>query len=136
MTMMRIIGKSDSWRSLIEVHETKKELYLVFEFIEGVSLNTLIQRNLGEPMAWTTARKIIFPIIVGLQAIHNLGIVHRQIQPDNIIACSQQYRTKACIIDFKFACFEDFDNFFPKAGTPGFMAPELISEKHPRTSLK
>jgi hypothetical protein len=45
--IMRIIGKSDSWRSLIEVHESKKDLFLIFEYIEGETLNTIIQKNKG-----------------------------------------------------------------------------------------
>lgn len=61
--------------------------------------------------------------------MHSKGIVHRNISPDNIIACDKKYMTHAKIIDFKFAAFEGHEAIFVEAGVPGFMAPETCFAK-------
>lgn len=40
--MMRFIGQGECWRNLREVHENKKNLYLIYDYIEGETLNTVI----------------------------------------------------------------------------------------------
>jgi serine/threonine protein kinase len=55
-----------------------------------------------------------------------MGVVHRNISADNIITNTFKFNTKSYIIDFKFANFQGKKDFLPKAGTPGFMAPETI----------
>jgi len=40
-------------------------------------------------MTWTTVRKIIRILLLGLKELHEKGIIHRNISPDNIIACDK-----------------------------------------------
>lgn len=63
--------------------ERNETAYIVMEFAEGQELSKLIE---GHGNLTTEATKaIITPIMSGLEAIHEKGILHRDIKPDNII---------------------------------------------------
>lgn len=102
--------------------------YLVMEYIEGVTLRSIIDRG---PLALDRAVSFALQIARGLQAIHELEIVHRDLNPRNVMV------TKGDIIkliDFGFAQvpLENFDesdglritSMGEVFGTIGFIAPE------------
>lgn len=126
---MRYLGKSDLWRELLEVYESPDKLYIVFSYFQGQTLTKLISSRKGKPFTETTARKILFSLILALHQMHMKGVVFRNISPDNIIIKDMCFSTGSKIIDFKLACFMDQEPIFAGAGTPGFMAPELLSKK-------
>nr|WP_044200749.1 Stk1 family PASTA domain-containing Ser/Thr kinase [Oscillochloris trichoides] len=57
--------------------------YIVMEYVEGIDLKTLINRE--APLAVATAVKIAEQIARGLSAAHRAGMVHRDIKPQNVI---------------------------------------------------
>jgi serine/threonine protein kinase len=59
-------------------------LYIVMEYVNGVSLRDLLRAARG-PLPPAQAFKIARGMAEGLQAAHALGIVHRDIKPDNIL---------------------------------------------------
>ncbi len=60
-----------------------KLLYLVMEYVEGVSLQTVVSRfgPLDVAAACHYARQVVF----GLQHAHEMGFVHRDIKPANLL---------------------------------------------------
>jgi serine/threonine-protein kinase len=60
-----------------------KLLYLVMEYVEGISLQALVSRvgKLGVNAACNYARQVAF----GLQHAHELGFVHRDVKPANLL---------------------------------------------------
>lgn len=58
-------------------------LYIVMQFIDGEDLKALIQR--AAPLPLRDIKRIIGNVLDGLQAIHNAGIVHRDIKPQNVL---------------------------------------------------
>jgi serine/threonine-protein kinase len=75
------------------------QFYLVQEWIEGVTLNATLQRNgsLGE----RDVKEILLSILPILDYVHNRGIIHRDIKPNNIIL--RQHDGKPVLIDFGIA---------------------------------
>ena len=62
---------------------------------------------------------------------HANGIVHRDLKPENLLLSSSELsRATIKIADFGLACFTTADEPLRKiAGTPGYIAPEIISCK-------
>ena len=65
---------------------------------------------------------IVEPIIYALQYLHQKGIIHRDVKPENIIV-TLSGKTKLC--DFGLACLKSIENS-RYCGTKEFLAPEII----------
>lgn len=73
--------------------------YLAMEYVAGELLSDLIARG---PLAFDDLRVLQVRLADGMQAAHDLGIVHRDVSPDNVILTDGQLR-RAKIIDFGIA---------------------------------
>ncbi len=58
-------------------------LYLVMEYVEGISLQSLVSRR--GPLAVSAACHYARQVAFGLQHAHDLGFVHRDIKPANLL---------------------------------------------------
>lgn len=84
---------------LIQVHryfEANGTAYFVMDYAEGVTLDAMLKAKSTIPE--TDLRKIIFPVLNGLEVVHRLGVLHRDIKPDNIIL--RQDGAQPVLIDF------------------------------------
>ena len=58
--------------------------YLVMEYIDGITLSKYMDDN-GGKLSYTRALELMMPIMNSLEKVHEAGIVHRDISPDNIM---------------------------------------------------
>ena len=58
--------------------------YIVMEYIEGVSLKEYLKQK-GGKLPEEEALAILRPVLEALEKVHEAGIVHRDISPDNIM---------------------------------------------------
>jgi len=90
---------------LVMLHEfgtVGNELFfLVMEYLDGESLRKRLRRNSWLPTA--EAVRVIQEVALGLAEAHELGIVHRDISPDNILLVPHKGREIAKVIDFGIA---------------------------------
>lgn len=94
--------------------------FVIEELLEGDSLDKT-KVPLSKKQLW----KIINDINLGLEAIHNCGIIHRDIKPSNVICCNGRY----VITDFGISIFAN-DKTADYSHTSGFNAPELFLNKY------
>lgn len=57
--------------------------YMVWEYIEGINLHELIQQR--GPLSARYAARLAIQGLLGLEAIHRAGIVHRDVSPENLM---------------------------------------------------
>ena len=56
--------------------------YIVMEFLDGVSLKSVIARG---PMSVAETCRIVHAVLDALAAAHERGVLHRDLKPDNIV---------------------------------------------------
>ena len=63
--------------------EENNTAYYAMEYIQGENLLNYLNRR-GGKTSFGDARRILYPIMDALSAVHSVGLVHRDISPDNI----------------------------------------------------
>jgi serine/threonine protein kinase len=69
--------------SIREFFPENKTAYMVMDYIEGVDLAGYVRKK-GRPLSFIEALKLLNPLMSALQQVHNVGLLHRDISPDNI----------------------------------------------------
>ena len=57
--------------------------YLVMEYLEGETLTQLVKRR--GPLSMEALLRLLKPVFEALEAVHNAGMIHRDISPDNLM---------------------------------------------------
>lgn len=110
---------------VFDIGEIDGRHFLSMEFIDGDDLSSLLRRvgRLSSERAVEIARQLC----VGLAAIHNAGILHRDFKPANVIIDG---KGRVRITDFGIAGIEsEVANDRLRVGTPAYMSPEQIAGK-------
>eukprot|EP00928_Gymnodinium_smaydae_P073331 TRINITY_DN5654_c0_g3_i1.p1 TRINITY_DN5654_c0_g3~~TRINITY_DN5654_c0_g3_i1.p1 ORF type:complete len:373 (+),score=78.57 TRINITY_DN5654_c0_g3_i1:102-1220(+) len=99
---------------------------LVMPLYRGPDLDTLVRR-LG-PLGEVAAKQIFQDLLAATQHIHDCGVLHRDIKPDNILISGDG---SAVLVDFDVSCYtsETADPKLLSAGTAGYISPEVISRE-------
>lgn len=107
-------------------------IYLAMEFIEGRSLNEILDEAGTLPLA--RAASIITQCADALQVAHDFEIVHRDLKPDNIMVITARGRDTVKVVDFGIAKAVGADGGAQKVtktgfvvGTPEYMSPEQLA---------
>ena len=72
--------------------EEDGSLYIVMELLEGRNLNQTVRKE--GPMAPERAIPILVSVCGALQEAHGMGIVHRDMKPENIFLCRQAVQSE------------------------------------------
>jgi serine/threonine protein kinase len=97
--------------------------YFVMEFLPSGTL----KQQLGKPIPWREAARLLLPVARALQYAHKQGIVHRDIKPSNILITESG---EPMLADFGIAKILESGEAATLTGTgigmgtPEYMAPE------------
>lgn len=112
---------------LHEVHETENTYYMIMDYLEGETLLEMI-KNQGR-LTYFQIMNLMIAIAQGLKYLHSQGIIHRDLKPENILFQDTSLKDPV-IVDLGLATFENESEYlFPRCGTPGYVAPEVINIK-------
>lgn len=120
--------------NVIQVFDGGREndvLYLAMERLEGESLADRIDRG---ALALGDALDVFLGIMDGVAAVHECGVVHRDLKPDNIFLVRTRSGGPGVpkVLDFGISKLKDpglreLTTLGTVMGTPVYMAPEQIS---------
>ncbi len=106
--------------------------YLVMELLQGEPLSNVEKRERTLPVA--TACEYTLQILQALEAAHSLGVVHRDLKPDNVFVTFDGGKPVIKLIDFGIAKLKRAEGATGEhknltvagmmMGTPEYMAPE------------
>lgn len=112
---------------LKEVVREKTELFLIFEYCEKNIFQ--IQRQRADQMSGAMAfsdkeiRSIMCQTLLGVQAIHKAGFMHRDMKPENLLICGDLVK----VADFGLAKeIRSRPPFTEYVSTRWYRAPELV----------
>lgn len=112
--------------AIYDISASQGKAYIAMEYVEGASLHQYIQKK-GK-LAPREALNYMAQACSALYAIHSMGIVHRDIKPDNIVIAKGGL---VKLMDFGLAKAED--HRITKSnivmGTPCYMSPEQAQGK-------
>jgi serine/threonine protein kinase len=107
--------------------------FITMEFLEGRTLAEYIRQN--GPLPWREAEALALQICRGLEAIHQAGIVHRDLKTGNIMLVEAGTLRRAVVMDFGLArraltmgaaAHSAITQEGSILGTPEYMAPEQL----------
>jgi serine/threonine-protein kinase len=105
-----------------DFHEEEGTPFITMEYVAGEDLKSLIKKKRNIPIE--EALSIARQVIVGLAEAHELGVVHRDLKPQNIMI---DEKGRARIMDFGIARSVDAPGVTTTGmiiGTPDYISPE------------
>ncbi len=121
----------DNLVPVLDFGTAKGLLYIVMELVEGRVLSELVA---GRPMAAREVVRMATAICEGLAYVHEAGLVHRDLKPDNVIVVSTTRGDIPRLTDFGLAITtepadERLTSTGMAMGTPAYAPPEQIAGK-------
>ena len=112
---------------LYEVIDCSKCLYLVLEYIKGISLLELIKSEKCHYIEQNRAIKLFLQIVKAISYCQSKNINHRDIKLENILVLNDD---TIKLIDFGFAVKSSKDTYQKLlCGTPSYMPPEIVNKE-------
>ena len=110
---------------IFEAGEYGGDPYLVFEYVEGLTLADLLRESGYLPV--NKAIGIIGPVLDAIAHAHHNGVIHRDLKPSNILISPEGIPR---VMDFGIAeriSDKPGEHHPVLIGTPAYMAPEYIN---------
>ncbi len=114
----KFLGKFNHLNSIVKVidwFEDNHTIYMVMEYLDGIGLDEFIKHHDNRKLEYDEAIELIVPIIEALEEVHGLGVLHRDISPDNLYLVNE----KLVLLDFgaaKYTNVKESENEIVKMG--------------------
>ena len=121
----RIVHKNVA--RMYELMEDKGTRFITMEYISGEDLKSLMKRS--KQLSTQTAVSLALQVCEGLAEAHRLGVVHRDLKPQNIMI---DKAGNPRIMDFGIARMMSAPDLTEEGvivGTPDYMSPEQVDGK-------
>jgi tetratricopeptide (TPR) repeat protein len=110
--------------------EDQGQLYVSMQYIDGADLGRVLA--LEERLAWSPAAALVADLADAIDAAHQLGIVHRDVKPANVLIESRGEAMHPFLTDFGLAkCVSSTSQVTRTGailGTLDYAAPEQLEE--------
>lgn len=102
------LAKFNSTEGIVKIFdafEANNTAYLVMELLEGETIESLLERE--KTLSAERTVELMIPVIKSLKEVHEAGIIHRDIAPDNLIITN---KGDVKLIDFGSARYATAEN--------------------------
>ncbi len=120
---------SDEWGGWFFDAEQPVE-FLCMEYIHGPTLKQFVRRTGACPLPWVLT--IIDQLAAALASAHSLGIIHRDVKPQNVLLLDLESHTMPKLADFGIAreiagnSLTSLTQTGQVLGTPDYLSPEQV----------
>lgn len=123
-TLMKLRGMSHV-QTVLDVFCENNTAYVVFEYINGISLKTYLANSSGV-ITWEQAKELFSPFFTTLSLIHSAGIIHRGISPSTIFVTD---KLELKLTGFAICAARTTGTEIPCEMFAGFAAPEQYTNE-------
>jgi hypothetical protein len=124
------MARQISHEHVVRVHDltlAENQILVSMEYVAGEDLDALLRR-VGR-LSPEKLHAVALELAEGLAAAHRVGVLHRDLKPSNVML---DRRGSVRILDFGIAAATtDVAATRRPAGTPGFIAPEVLAGQAP-----
>jgi serine/threonine protein kinase len=116
--------------TVYDVVEEDGKPWLVMKHVSARSLQEILEDQ--GPLAPAAVARIGLDLLAALEAAHEIGIVHRDVKPANVLVAADG---RACLTDFGIATTtgdSSLTTYGTLIGSPSYMAPERANGEDPR----
>jgi serine/threonine protein kinase len=103
--------------------------YIVMEYVEGRRLDEVLAQGALEI---DRSANVLLGVARALEAAHALGVVHRDVEPSNVMLARTRHGEVVKVLDFGVARLQAGDESLTdvgvKLGTAEYMSPEYVEE--------
>ena len=68
---------------VLDLFQDNETAYIAMDFVEGENLKQYLKRT--GPLSWEQMREIFLPVIQAMEKVHQAGLIHRDLSPDNLM---------------------------------------------------
>eukprot|EP00833_Pecoramyces_ruminatium_P004534 jgi/Orpsp1_1/1178566/evm.model.c7180000065881.1 len=113
---------------LKEFYESERDIYLVTDLARGGELfDHIIEKG---SFTEKDAAHLVKQILEAVNYMHKKNIVHRDLKPENLLFKDKSEESPLMVTDFGLSKFTEASSLLnTSCGTPGYVAPEIISRK-------
>jgi len=113
---------------LKEFYESERDIYLVTDLARGGELfDHIIEKG---SFTEKDAANLVKQILEAVNYMHKKNIVHRDLKPENLLFKDKSEDSPLMVTDFGLSKFTEPSSLLnTSCGTPGYVAPEIISRK-------
>ena len=125
--LQQLNNENDNIMKLYDVINTNRYLYLILEYIDGISLLEFIQRDKKRRIEENICKDIFYQIVKAILYCQKKNICHRDIKLENILIINNNIIK---LIDFGFAVKckrNEYQDFY--CGTLYYMPPEIVNKQ-------
>ena len=122
---MKRLGKEPNFTSYHGVFESANSIYMLMEYVKGEPIFDIMDfRRFKE----IKRARILDQLATAIEAMHKNNVVHRDFKPENILLTPQG---TIKVIDYGLSLITEGPSIqVSRAGSPGFLAPELLQTKN------
>jgi len=124
---------------LYDFWDRPEGLFLIMEYVNGISLDRYIHRVVRGPLPVKLATELFLQVLDAFEYAHQQGVIHRDIKPSNILIRNDNF---VKILDFGIARIlagddtqsekqKELTRTGTTLGTVAYMSPEQIKAKSP-----
>ena len=110
----------------VEIIESSEYVHIVMEHINGGELYEYLKKK--NYFSEFETCYIVYYLLLGIEYFHSIGIMHRDLKPNNILIEVDQETnliSNVKITDFGLSC-PCLNPLFESCGTPAYVAPEIL----------
>lgn len=125
VSILNGLGEHPHIVKLLDFFEDSSKFYLVMELLVGGELfDRIVKKSVYTEKE---ARDLVVSLLRALKHCHDRGVVHRDLKPENLILASEDDDSDVKLIDFGMAKIANGFSLKTMCGSPGYMAPEVIT---------